>query len=74
LSFLKQIGEGKKSSKFNSLSVVDGNLKLRISHYLIGGELYKNGTLYAPKSEGETFEHWYQYLGNTYFTSAREQA
>lgn len=68
------IGEGRSSSKFNSLSVAADVLKIRVSHYLIGGTLYKNGSPYAPKGENETFEHWYQYLENSYFTTAREAA
>ncbi|HDZ8926545.1 hypothetical protein [Aeromonas sp. S9(2024)] len=68
------IGEERHSSKFNSLSISDDVLKIRISHYLIGGTLYKNGNPYAPKGENETFEHWYKYLENSYFTTARERA
>lgn len=68
------IGEGRRSSKFNNLSVADDVLKIRVSHYLIGGTLYKNGNPYAPRGENETFEHWYEYLENSYFTRAREEA
>ncbi|EBO9197612.1 hypothetical protein R259_22225, partial [Salmonella enterica] len=68
------IEEGNKKSKLNSLSVKNGILTLRVSHYLIGGQLYKNGNSYAPKDEKESFEHWYQYLENSYFTNAMERA
>ncbi|EPF5366173.1 hypothetical protein ACT7O0_000754 [Salmonella enterica subsp. enterica serovar Infantis] len=68
------IDEGNKKSKLNSLSIKNGILTLRVSHYLIGGQLYKNGNCYAPKGEDESFEHWYQYLENSYFTNAMERA
>lgn len=68
------INEGNKSSKLNRLSVINNVLKIRVSHYLIGGQLYKNGNFYAPKKEDESFEHWYQYLKNSYFITAMEKA
>ncbi|MBU2918065.1 hypothetical protein KO505_08835 [Psychrosphaera sp. F3M07] len=66
------IGKGRNSSKFNSLDVNGQELKVRISHYLIGGKLYKNGKAYAPQKEGETFKHWYNYLRSSFFTTAKE--
>ena len=41
---------------------------------MIGGQLFKNGNPYAPKQENETFEHWYNYLENSFFTLSKEKA
>lgn len=68
------IGEGRNSSILNDISVRNNELKIRLSHYLIGGQLYKNGNSYAAKKDSESFEHWYNYLKNTYFTNAMEKA
>lgn len=68
------INEGRRSSKLNNLYVKNNVLKIRVSHYLIGGQLYKNGNSYSPQGEEETFEDWYQYLENSYFINAMEKA
>jgi len=68
------IGEDKKTSALNNASIFNNALKIRVSHYLIGGQVYKNGNSYAAKKDNESFEHWYNYLKNTYFTYAMEKA
>lgn len=68
------IAEGENISKFNHIKIEDNILKIRFSHYMIGGNIFKNGKLYAPKNENETFEHWYEFLENSYFIRAKENA
>jgi len=68
------IGEGRSDSKLNGVFEFNNELKIRLSHYLIGGQLYKNGNSYAAKKANESFEHWYDYLKNSYFTYAMEKA
>ena len=41
---------------------------------MIGGQLFKNGKPYVSKQENETFEHWYNYLENSFFTLSKEKA
>lgn len=68
------IGEGRNDSRLNRISVRNNELKIRLSHYLIGGRVYKNGNPYREKQEKETFEDWYEFLKNSYFTYAMEKA
>jgi hypothetical protein len=68
------IAENKNTSKLNHIRIEDNILKIRLSHYMIGGQLFKNGKPYAPKQENETFEHWYNYLENSFFTLSKEKA
>lgn len=67
------IGEGKRASVLNNTSVSENEIKIRLSHYLIGGEIYKNGKPYAAQKDNESFEKWYDYLKNSYFTNAMEK-
>ena len=68
------IQEGKRTSKLNHLKNMGGQVTVRVSHYLIGGTLYKNGEPCLSKRDNETFEHWYQYLENSYFKKGKEAA
>lgn len=68
------INEGSNSSKLNRLSVKNNTLKIRVSYYLVGGQLYKNGTPIYSKKTNESFDHWYQYLKNSFFINAMENA
>lgn len=68
------ISEGSNSSKLNGFSFKNNEFKIRVSHYLIGGVLYKNGKSYPARRESESFEHWFNYLVNSYFTIAMENA
>ncbi|MDI6439619.1 hypothetical protein [Cronobacter dublinensis] len=68
------INEGNRISVLNGISACNNSLKIRVSHYLIGGQLYKNGSAYAPRKENEPFEKWYDFLKNTYFTNAKDRA
>lgn len=68
------IAEDENTSKLNHYKTVKNELTVRLSHYLIGGELFKNGNLYAPQGDNETYDHWFQYLENSYFTVATENA
>ena len=68
------IAEGNNSSRINHLRNDGQILTIRVSHYLIGGKLFKNGQEYYSQGENESFEHWYNYLRNSYFINARENA
>lgn len=68
------IGEGNKNSKINRVISHDNNLTIRVSHYLVGGQIYKNGKIYAPMRENESFDKWYQYIINSYFVCAMEKS
>lgn len=68
------IAEGKDRSKINHFRVDDGVLTIRVSHYLIGGKLFRNGEEFYPQREDESFEEWYKYLENSYFIKAKENA
>jgi hypothetical protein len=68
------ISEGANRSKINHFKC-DGNyFTIRVSHYLIGGKLFKNGEEVYPIREGESFEKWYSYIKNSYFLKAKEMA
>ena len=58
----------------NNTCINDNILTIRLSHYMIGGQLFKNGKICSSKKEDETFEHWYNYLENSYFINAKEKA
>lgn len=68
------IAEGNNTSKINNLRNKGNTLSIRTSHYLIGGKLFKNGREYYAKGLNESFEHWYNYLRNSYFKYAIENA
>lgn len=67
------IPESKRYSKFNNIKNMGGQITVRVAHYLIGGVLYTNGKPFAAQKNDETFEHWYKYLEDSYFTRGREQ-
>ncbi|MEP8604606.1 hypothetical protein ABKW00_02020 [Enterobacter hormaechei] len=67
------IGSGRMSSGLNNFTVSKGELKIRVSHYLIGGEVYKNGNPVNIRNN-KTFDVWYNELNNGYFTFAKEIA
>ncbi|QHI58107.1 hypothetical protein [Enterobacter hormaechei] len=68
------IGENKKSSVLNNFYSFDGELKIRVSHYLINGQVFKNGIPYSKQGKNQTFEKWYEYLNSSYFTFAKEKS
>lgn len=68
------IAENKRTSRLNHVKIEENILKIRLSHYMIGGQVFKNGKPYASKQENETFEQWYNYLENSFFTLSKEKA
>lgn len=68
------IDEGRRGGKFNNLRCSDECVVVRVSHYLIGGRLYKNGSPTLEQKEGETVSNWYRYLSNSYFKQAMEKS
>ena len=68
------IAEGNNSSRINHLHVSEEVLTIRVSHYMIGGKLFRNGQEFHPQKDGELFEHWYNYLKNSYFIKANENS
>ncbi|WP_200882991.1 hypothetical protein [Cellvibrio mixtus] len=68
------IAEGKESSKVNHVKTEEKILTIRVSHYLIGGKVFKNGEEYSPKRDSETIAEWYNHLKNSYFIKAKENA
>lgn len=67
------ISQGNRTSKLNHFKDQEGGIVIRLSHYLIGGQLYRNGNAVYPKQKDETFDHWYDYLSTAYFRSAMEK-
>jgi hypothetical protein len=68
------VAESKQTSKLNHFEAKNGNLTIRFSHYIIGGVLFRNGKEFPSQSESEAYEHWYRYVGNSYFKIAKEKA
>ncbi|MFY0677344.1 MAG: hypothetical protein JXR18_08680 [Neptuniibacter sp.] len=68
------IAEGNDRSRINHFKYENRNFIIRISHYLIGGKLFKNGEEVYSRKKGESFEKWYSYLKNSYFLKAKENA
>ncbi len=73
-TFFYFIGEGKTFSVLNNFKTAGGRLRIRFSKYLLGGVLYNNGKAFHSKKSDETDGHWYQYVQNTYFRTAKEKA
>lgn len=61
-----------KSSKLNNLRRADSLLTLRVSHYIIDGEVYKNGHSFFSRKENESLDHWYVRLSSKYFEPAKK--
>lgn len=68
------IGDASFSSKLNHMKEDEGNLVLRVSHYMIGGQPYNNGKPILSLRDGEDLEHWHTFLSNSYFRQAKEKA
>lgn len=68
------IAEGNDRSKINHIKCEEDSFTIRVSHYLIGGKLFRNGEEVYPRRDGESFEKWYSYLKNSYFLKAKENA
>lgn len=68
------IAEGQNSSKINHFRLDGDVLTIRVSHYLIGGKIYRNGEEFYSQRDNESFEDWYRYLENSYFLKAKENA
>lgn len=68
------IAEDRNTSKLNHLKVKEDVLNIRVSHYLLGGKLFRNGEEFYPQKDHESFEDWYRYLTNSYFIKAKENA
>lgn len=61
-------------SKINNQKLEGVHLTLRVSRYMIGGELYINGKAVVRKKSEESFEYWYGYLTSTFFAQGMQQA
>lgn len=68
------INEGQSASKLNSFKIDSGRLKIRFSHYIFDGKIFRNGKPQPIQKESETAEHWFNYIENSYFKSAKEKA
>lgn len=67
------IAENRKGSKLNHIREENNIFKIRLSHYMIDGNLFKNGKLFSCKKETQSFEHWYKFVKNSFFISAKEK-
>lgn len=63
-----------KSSKLNNFRRDAGVGKLRVSHYIINGEVYKNGQSFYSRRQNESLEEWYVRLSVKYFEPAKKSA
>ncbi len=68
------INERARGSKINNFREEDGHMTIRASKYMLGGELYLNGSPVKAQQPNESFSHWYEYLTNTYFADGMKQA
>lgn len=68
------IAEGKSSGILNHLTDDPAMFTLRVSHYMIGGELYNNGDTACSRREAEEMSDWYRYVSDAYFTPAMRKA
>lgn len=68
------INDRVSGSKINNQKMHDDHLTLRVSRYMLGGAVHVNGDDGKTKKPGESIEHWYEYLSNSYFAEALKNA
>ncbi|WP_445010889.1 hypothetical protein [Vreelandella stevensii] len=68
------IAESKDRSRINHFKTEEKIFTIRVSHYLIGGKLFRNGKEFHSQRANESFEEWYKYLENSYFLKAKKDA
>ncbi|WP_332526115.1 hypothetical protein [Pseudomonas sp.] len=68
------IDQRESGSKINNRRLDGDHLTLRVSRYMVGGELYVNGAPVNAKQPNESFEDWYGYLSNTFFNDGMKLA
>ncbi|MGY1917410.1 hypothetical protein ACW9IF_00640 [Pseudomonas tolaasii] len=68
------ISDRAKGCKINNWRMEGDHTIIRVSRYMLGGNLYINGTPVAPQQQGESFSHWYKYQTNTFFANGMQQA
>jgi hypothetical protein len=68
------ISDRAKGSKINNWRTEGDHTTIRVSRYMMSGNLYINGNPVAPQQQGESFSHWYDYQTNTFFANGIGQA
>lgn len=68
------INEQEDGSKINRYRKKDDHLTIRVSRYMVGGEVYVNGSPVFAQQPEESFSHWYRFLSNSFFADGMRQA
>ncbi|MCI9876952.1 hypothetical protein [Pseudomonas atacamensis] len=68
------VAQDKVSGILNHMTVTEALFTLRVSHYMMGGQLYNNGEPACARREDEELGHWFRYLQGAYFEPAMRKA
>ncbi|MCW2293174.1 hypothetical protein M2262_003224 [Pseudomonas sp. BIGb0408] len=67
------IGEERTGGLLNHMIVESGSFTLRVSHYMIGGQLYNNGLPVYDRAKYSTAQLWYSMVKSSYFERAMKK-
>ncbi|RZO10655.1 hypothetical protein EKG40_03550 [Pseudomonas moorei] len=67
------IASNKSSGKLNNIPVNENAFEIRISHYMLNGDVYRNDTLVYARDKSD-IDAWYHQLSKSYFSVAKIKA